>query len=102
MQKHDLDRSALVYRHHEQIYRLALLLSGDAASAASLVERAYRELPPDAPDVELQLIHTLLRGRGKRPRGRPRIAEDRLAYMALDRAQAEALLATLAALTTAE
>ncbi len=102
MQQQNPDRSALVYRHHEQIYRLALLLAGDAAGAASLVERAYRELPPDPPDVESQLIQALLRGRGKRRSGRPHIAEDRLAYMALDREQAEALHATLAAMNTPE
>ncbi|MFL5804567.1 MAG: hypothetical protein ACJ8CR_22825 [Roseiflexaceae bacterium] len=97
MHTYDLDRSAIVYRHHEQLYRLALLLAGDAAGAARLVERAYRALPPAPADAETQLIRALLHAGGKHSRGQPRIAEKRLTYTALDRAQAEALLTTLAA-----
>jgi hypothetical protein len=102
MQAYDLDRGALVYQHHEQLYRLALLLAGDEAGAAVLVERAYRALPPTPADAETQLIRVLLRAGGKYPRGRPRVAAERLTYTALDREQAEALLATLAGMPAPE
>jgi hypothetical protein len=97
MQGYNSDRSALIYRYHEQLYRFALLLAGDAAGAARLVERAYHELPREPFDTETQLIHALLRGRDKYSRGRLRITEKQLAYTTLDGTQAEALLATLAA-----
>src|SRR5262245_50586896 len=41
------DPTHVVYRYHEQLYRLALLLVGDADGAATLVERAYRQLVAD-------------------------------------------------------
>jgi anti-sigma factor RsiW len=102
MHIYDLDRSALVYQHHEQLYRLALLLAGDEAGAAKLVEQAYRALLPAPADAETQLIRALLRAGGNYPRGRLRIAEERLTYTALDRTQAEALLAILAAMPVPE
>jgi DNA-directed RNA polymerase specialized sigma24 family protein len=91
------ERAGLVYQHHERLYRLALLMSGTADRAATLVERAYRELPSDSADAEAQLIRALLR-RAPRRRRTPPIDAERLPYVALDQAQAAALLNTLAAL----
>src|SRR5262245_29102205 len=48
------DPAELVYRHHEQLYRLALLLAGDTDGAAKLVERAYRQLPPAASNAPMR------------------------------------------------
>ena len=55
-------RSALVYRYHERFFRLALLLGGDASTAAALLEAAFRELPPNATpdDAEPALARALL------------------------------------------
>jgi hypothetical protein len=92
------DPVALVYRHHEQLYRLALLLAGNAIGAAQLVERAYRQLPADAPDAEAQLIRGLLRQRPRGGRGGRRIDGPRLSYAPLDRERAAALLGALAAM----
>jgi hypothetical protein len=90
------DPAAMVYRHHEQLYRLALLLAGDADNAAKLVERAYRQLPADAPNAEAQLIRGLLHQRVPRGRGTPRIDSARLGYAPLDRDRAAALLGAVA------
>jgi hypothetical protein len=96
------DRTALVYQHHEQLYRLALLLAGDSRAAAGLVERAFRGLPAAPADAEADLIRGLLRaGVPRRPASAP-LDEERLAYVALDRARASALLGVLAALPPAE
>jgi len=51
----------VVLQYHERLYRLALLLAGDPAGAAALVERAYRELAPAAANPEGQLMRALLR-----------------------------------------
>lgn len=95
-----LDRGALVHRYHEQLYRLALLVAGDAAGAAELVERAYRELPQQPDDVESQLIRALLPRRPPR-RARRRAAADDLRRAALDQPRADALFSLLAGLPPA-
>jgi len=54
------DRSALVYRYHERLYRLALLTTGNADAAAQLLHHAYRALPATAIDDETLLLRALL------------------------------------------
>lgn len=94
-------RRALVYRHHEQLYRLALLMAGDADAAAALVERAYRALPPDAADAEAALIRALL-APGRRTRARrTRAQRVEVRGGALDRVHVEHLLDQIAALPPA-
>lgn len=96
------DRRALVYRHHEQLYRLALLATGDADAAAALVERAYRALPANAPDAEAALIRALI-APGRRERARRRRSQRaEVRGGALDRVHAEQLLDQIAALPHAE
>lgn len=92
-------RSALVYRYHERFFRLALLLSGDAQTAAALLEAVFRQLPPGtAPDAaESLLARALLAQRLPRRRWNFRPAE--IAHTGLDAAAADALLGVLAALT---
>src|SRR5262245_55814520 len=97
------DLADLVYRHHEQLYRLALLLAGDADGAAKLVERAYRQLLA-APNpfssqtsAEARLVRGLLEQPGPRSRGTPRVDDVRLGHAPLDRERAAALLGVLAA-----
>ena len=90
-------RSALVYRYHERFFRLALLLSGDAQTAAALLEAVFRQLPPGtAPDAaESLLARALLAERLPRRRWNFRPAE--IAHTGLDAAAADALLGVLAA-----
>jgi hypothetical protein len=95
------DRSPLVHRYHEQLYRLALLVAGDAAGAAELVERAYRELPPQPANVEAQLIRALLPRRPSRRAWRRRAAADDLRRAALDQPSADTLFSLLAGLPPA-
>jgi hypothetical protein len=92
-------RSALVYRYHERFFRLALLLGGDASTAAALLEAAFRELPPNATpdDAEPALARALLAQRLPRRRWSFRPAE--ITHTGLDAAAANALLGVLAALT---
>jgi hypothetical protein len=99
------DQTELVYRHHEQLYRLALLLAGDADAAATLVERAYRQLPKarasasnHQPATEAQLIGGLLGKPASRSRRRAPIDNARLSNALLDRRRASILLDTLAAM----
>jgi hypothetical protein len=92
------DRGALVYRYHERLYRLALLIAGDANAAARLVEQAYRALPADDAMPETTLVRALLAGRpALRRRWSP--AEANIDRATLDRDHAKALLALLARLT---
>jgi hypothetical protein len=92
------DRGALVYRYHERLYRLALLVAGDAGAAGRLVERAYRQLPADSADPEQALIQALLEGR---PARRPHWAagSESLLRAGIDKTQADALLRLLTRLT---
>jgi len=96
------DRSALVYRYHERLYRLALLTVGNADTAAVLLQRAYRELPAAAIDDETLLLRALLPRRPPRRRWRWSAGDGDLARSTLDRAQADALLHALARLAPAE
>jgi hypothetical protein len=93
------DRSALVYRYHERLYRLALLTAGNADTAATLMQQAYRTLPNSAIDDET-LLRALLPQRP--PRWRWNVENGDLARSTLDRAQAAALLHALARLAPAE
>ena len=54
------DRSALVYRYHERLYRLALLTTGNADTAAVLLNRRTVRFPSTAVDDETLLIRALL------------------------------------------
>jgi hypothetical protein len=94
------DRSALVYRYHERLYRLALLTAGNADTAAVLLQRAYRELPAAAADDETLLLRSLLPKRP--PRWRWSAGDGDLVRSTLDRTQADALLHALARLAPAE
>ncbi|HJZ48757.1 MAG TPA: hypothetical protein VKE41_16380 [Roseiflexaceae bacterium] len=96
------DRSALVYRYHERLYRLALLTTGNADAAAALLQQAYRE--PPAPDIdnETPLLRALLPKQPPRRRWRWSAGDGDLARSTLDRARADALLQTLAQLAPAE
>jgi hypothetical protein len=94
------DRSALVYRYHERLYRLALLTAGNADTAATLLQQAYRALPNSAIDEETLLLRALLPQRP--PRWRWNVENGDLARSTLDRAQAAALLHALARLAPAE
>ncbi len=96
-----LDRSPLVHRYHEQLYRLALLVASDAAGAAELVERAYRELPPQPANAEAQLIRALLPRRPARRAWRRRAAADDLRRAALDQPSTDTLFSLLAGLPPA-
>jgi hypothetical protein len=100
MQKLPVDRGALVYRHYEQLYRLALLVAGDADHAVKLVECAYRELPSQPDDAEARLIRALLPRRRLHRHRAWRAGFENLPRVALDRERAAALLDTLAALPT--
>jgi len=97
------DRATLIYRHYERLYRLALLVAGNTAIAATLVQSAYRQLPAEidsATDIEASLIRALLDQRLLR-KSRWRIAQPDLRYTTLGRAQATALLRAFAALPPA-
>src|SRR5690242_9847196 len=100
MHETHIDHSALVYRHHELLYRLALLVAGDAENAAKLVERAYRALPPESADAETRLLRTLLPGRSKYRRWWYTGYEN-LAYVPLEPAGVAALLELLASMSAA-
>ncbi|MBK9711231.1 MAG: hypothetical protein IPO81_07865 [Kouleothrix sp.] len=94
------DRSELVYRYHERLYRLALLAAGDPGAAEALLERAYRQLPADLADAEATLTARLLTGRAARRWGwSPGPAA--IERAALDRSAAAALLGALSRLTSA-
>jgi hypothetical protein len=95
------DQSALVYRYHEQLYRLALLVAGDADGAAALVERAYHELPAQSIDVEASLIRALLRPTRRRLVRRRRPVREEPPRHALDQERSEELLDVLEALPPA-
>ncbi|MEO7909946.1 MAG: hypothetical protein ABIV47_09870, partial [Roseiflexaceae bacterium] len=94
------DRSTLVYRYHERLYRLALLTTGNADTATILLQQAYRELPNAAAEEETLLVRALLPKRS--PRWRWSVGDGDLARSTLERAQATALLDALARLTPAE
>lgn len=96
-----LDRATLVYRHHEQLYRLALLVAGSAEGAATLLERAYRDLPDEAPDPEAALIRALLPRRGARRPWRWHATREDAARALLPQSSADGLLDALAAVTPA-
>jgi DNA-directed RNA polymerase specialized sigma24 family protein len=105
-QTHDLrsDRVTLIYRHYERLYRLAMLVAGNTATATALVQSAFRQLPAEteiAADTETQLIRALLDQRPLR-RSRWKLALPDITYITLDRAQVTALLRLLAARSPAE
>ncbi|MBK9944052.1 MAG: hypothetical protein IPP13_20830 [Kouleothrix sp.] len=93
------DQTMAVYRHHERLYRLALLVAGAPKAAAALVESAYRRLPAGLPaeQVEASLIRGLLGSRALRRRRGVAPPAD-LSRTTLDRDHAAALLQVLAAL----
>jgi len=94
------DRATLIYRHYERLYRLAMLVAGDSATAATLVQSAYRQIPAEidtANDTEAFLIRALLNQRLLR-KSRWTMAPPDLAYTTLDRVQVTALFHALAAL----
>jgi len=94
------DRATLIYRHYERLYRLAVLVAGDTATAATLVQSAYRQLPAEivsAAETETFLVRALLNRRILQ-KSRWTIAPPDLTYTTLDRAQATALFRALAAL----
>jgi len=101
------DRSALVYRYHERLYRLALLTTGSSDTASALLQRAYREcsaasIDQETLDTETLLVRALLPAKPPRWRWRWNAGDgDRMRSM-LDRAGADALLQTLARLAPAE
>lgn len=95
------DRSALVYRYHEQLYRLALLVAGEPDQAEMLVERAYHELPPGGEGVETHLIRALLPRRAMRRPWRKRAEHADLMRATLDQSRADALFKLLAAMPPA-
>ena len=80
------DRSALVYRYHERLYRLALLTAGNTDTAALLLQQAYRELPITSIDDETLLVRALLPKRP--PRWRWSVGDGDLARSTLEHAQA--------------
>jgi DNA-directed RNA polymerase specialized sigma24 family protein len=93
------DRAALIYRHYERLYRLAMLVAGNAATAATLVQSAYQQLPTEidpASDTETLLIRALLDQRLLR-KTRWALTPPALTHTTLDRRQAAALLGALAA-----
>ena len=94
------DRSALVYRDHERLYRLALLTTGNADTAAIVLQQAYRELPNPVVNEEMLLVRALLPKRS--PRWRWSVSNGDLARSTLERAPAAALLHALARLAPAE
>ena len=76
------DRATLIYRHYERLYRLAVLVAGDAATAATLVQSAYRQLPAgidSAAETETFLIRALLNQRVLR-KSRWRVVPPDLTY----------------------
>jgi hypothetical protein len=94
------DRSALVYRYHERLYRLALLTVGNADAAALLLQQAYRALPATAIEDETLLLRPLLPKQP--PRWRWNAGDGDLARSTLGRTQAAALLQSLERLAPAE
>src|SRR5947209_714430 len=94
------DRSGIVYKHHERLYRLALLVGGES-DAARLVEQAYRSLPADATDPEAGLARALLPRRRSLRRWRWQARRDQAGRVALDQARADGLIGVLAAMTPA-
>lgn len=95
------DRGALIYRYYERLYRVALLVAGDAGSAVTLVEQAYVG-PSVAGDPEAALIRELAGAvLARRAVSRPwtyAVGDALLARAGLDRAQTDALLQALASL----
>lgn len=97
------DRATLIYRHYERLYRLALLVAGNAATATTLVQSAYQQLPAEIDDptaTETLLIRALLDSRILR-RNRWRLTPPDLTRTTLDHQQATALFRLLARLTPA-
>src|SRR5262245_66602388 len=51
------ERSTLIYRHYEQLYRLALLVVGEPEATDRLIERVFAA--PHAGDVDAALVREL-------------------------------------------
>lgn len=64
------ERSALVYRHCEQLYRIALLVTGEPTAAELLIERLFAALPPNG-DLETALVRELHSVGGRAAQRRP-------------------------------
>lgn len=102
MHQQPTDYSSLVYLFYEQLYRVALLITGSPASAAALVDQTYQRLPFDAADSEQRLIAGLLTWPERRKPQRMAPNPDRIANLALDVEQAQALLDTIQSMSVAE
>lgn len=97
------DHRAAVYRYHEQVFRLALLVVGDIDAAAALVERAYRHGDVVAGDaIEAALLRALLVPSRSRRAWRWRASDQVAARAALSDAEANQFIALLAALLPSE
>jgi hypothetical protein len=100
------DRSALVYRYHERLYRLALLTVGNTDAAALVLQQSYRALPATTINDETRIEDETLLLRALLPQRPPRwrwsAGDVDLVRSTLDRAQAAALLQALERLAPAE
>lgn len=96
------DRSVVVQRFGPLLFRLALLMTGDARQAVARVEHAYRALPSVLIDPEAVLLRGLLPGRRTRARWQFSASPADAARAGLRHAQAQALLALLARRTPVE
>lgn len=94
------ERSALIYRHYERIYRIALLVAGDPVAAARLVERACATLPSGGePEAALAGALRDIRADGARRPQRYAATPADLGRAGPDSTEGEALLQVFAALS---
>jgi hypothetical protein len=87
------DTSRLVQLYHAQLYRLALLMSGDARAAAQAVERSYSSIS-QTNEAEAALIRGLWSSR-VRQSSRWRVGQEEASRAAIDLASAQAIADTV-------
>ncbi len=90
-----VNRSDLVYRFAPQLFRLALVITGNVDRAAQHLEQSYRSLPDGSPDPEAALIRGLLPRRKARLPWRMKVDAAATARVGMTSAQATALLRLL-------
>lgn len=97
-----VDHDDLVYRYAPQLFRLALLVTGNASAATERLEHSYAALPASSAEPEADLIRGLLARRRGRAAWRMQSDPGAAARASLTEPQASALLRLLARCTPAQ
>ena len=97
-----INRSDLVYRFAPQLFRLALITTGNMNAALQRLEQSYRSLPEDSVDPESDLIRGLLPRRSRRFSWRMTAEADEVARAGVTPEQAGGLLRVLGRYTPAQ